>query len=109
MGERIIGVLDVQHNVVDGLGDGDIAVLQSVATQVGIALRNANLYAQAQQQARQESMINEIGRQIRSATNVEMVLEIAARELGQSLGAARTSIEVSRERIDSNGRIPKRT
>lgn len=107
IGERVIGVLDVQHDVVDGLKAGDVVVLQSVATQVGIALRNASLYTQAQQQAQQESMVNEIGRQIRSATNVEMVLEVAARELGQKLGAARTRIEVSRERIGGNGRIPK--
>lgn len=108
-GGRVIGVLDVQHDVVDGLKDDDVFVLQSVATQMGIALRNANLYTQAQQQAQQESMVNEIGRQIQSATNVEMVLEIAARELGQKLGVPRASIEVSRDYLSGNGRITKRT
>ncbi|WP_420629815.1 GAF domain-containing protein [Candidatus Leptofilum sp.] len=106
---QVLGVLDVQHDVVDGLDENDSLLLQSVAAQVGIALRNARLYAQAQQRAEQESVVNEIGRQIQSAANVEMVLEIAARELGQKLGASRTSIGVGRDYVGSNGRMTKRS
>jgi nitrate/nitrite-specific signal transduction histidine kinase len=58
---RILGVLDVQHDVVHGLTEEDASLLQSVANQVAIALRNARLYEQAQRQAEQEALINMIG------------------------------------------------
>lgn len=108
LGEQVLGVMDVQHDVTNGLTNDDTQLLESVAAQVAIALRNARLYGQAEQQANQETIINEIGQQIRSAANVEMVLQVAARELAQKLGTPRASIEISRDAIMGNGRNPKR-
>lgn len=107
-GDTLLGVLDVQHNVVNGLSDDDVRLLLSVASQVAIALRNARLYAQAQRQAEQQTMINEIGRQIQRAPNAEAVLKIATRELAQALGTSRASIEIGRETAAGNGHVPGR-
>jgi nitrate/nitrite-specific signal transduction histidine kinase len=94
IGDQVLGVLDVQHNLLDVLNDGNVNLLQSVASQVAIALRNARLYKQAQQRATQEAIINQIGRQIQAATDVETVLQIAARELGQALSTQRTIVQI---------------
>lgn len=107
-GDLLLGVLDVQHNVVDGLSATDVGVLQAVAAQVAVALRNARLYSQAQRQAEQQLIINEINRQIQSAANVESVMEIAARELAAALGTPRASIEIGLDSRRSNGRAPGR-
>jgi PAS domain S-box-containing protein len=48
VGERVLGVLDVQHNVVGGLGQEDAHLIQSVAGQVAVALQNAELYTRAE-------------------------------------------------------------
>ena len=104
LGEQVVGVLDVQHNVANGLTEDDTQLLESVAGQVAVALRNARLYSQVQEQASQEAIVNEIGQQIRSAANVEMVLQVAARELAKKLGTPRASIEISRDAIARNGR-----
>jgi PAS domain S-box-containing protein len=48
VGEQVIGVLDVQHNVTNGLTQDDADLIQSVANQVGIALQNARLFDQTQ-------------------------------------------------------------
>ena len=48
VGDQVIGVLDVQHNVTNGLTQNDADLIQSVANQVGIALQNARLFDQTQ-------------------------------------------------------------
>lgn len=48
LGDQVVGVLDVQHNVVNGLTQNDAALIQSVANQVGVALQNARLFDQTQ-------------------------------------------------------------
>jgi len=103
-GEQVLGVLDVQHDAVGGLKQEDADLLQSIASQVAIAVRNAQSYTQAQQQAYREARINIIGEKIQSATSVETVLQIAVRELGQTLGArrARVSLNVARTGNDQN-------
>jgi ligand-binding sensor domain-containing protein/signal transduction histidine kinase len=48
---QVIGVLDVQSDRLNAFDDTDLAVLQSLAHQVGAALENARLYEQAQEAA----------------------------------------------------------
>ncbi len=40
IGDKILGVLDVQHNIAGGLQNDDADLLQSIASQVAIALQN---------------------------------------------------------------------
>lgn len=49
IGDRALGVLDVQHNVVDGLTWQDVDLLQLIANQVAVALQNANQYQRTQE------------------------------------------------------------
>jgi K+-sensing histidine kinase KdpD len=53
-------------------------------------LENRRQFEKAQRQAERESMLNAIGQKIQSATSVEAVLQIAARELGRALSAPLT-------------------
>lgn len=50
-GERIIGVVDVESAKLDAWSADDQRLLETIAAQIGIALENAELYAQAQQHA----------------------------------------------------------
>ncbi|MGD8790981.1 MAG: GAF domain-containing protein [Anaerolineae bacterium] len=46
---RIIGALDVQSREPEAFGDEDVAVLQTLADQVAVAISNARLFEQAQE------------------------------------------------------------
>ena len=94
VGQRVLGVLDVQHNVVNGLSTTDADMLQSIANQVAIALQNANLFIEARQRAEYETVVNLITQRIQSATTVEKAMQVAVRELGWALGTQGVSVQL---------------
>ncbi len=103
LGDDVFGVLDVQHDVIGGLSNEDIDLLQAIASQVAVALQNARLYARTQEQAEREAVINAIGQEIQQATTMERVLQIAAQELGRSLDVERVTVQIHRDQLE-NGR-----
>lgn len=100
---QVLGVLDVQHNVSRGLKQEDADMLQSIANQVGVALQNARLFEREKRQAKRRALINAISQKIQNTSTVEGVLQIAAQELGQALGARRASVELGISTSNTNG------
>ena len=95
IGDQVLGVLDVQSDRINAFSEEDANIQTTLASQVATALQNARSFARAQQQAARESTLNVISQKIQSATSVEAVLQIAARELGHALGAPMTVAQLS--------------
>jgi len=90
VGGNVIGVFDVQSDKADHFTEEDIRIQTTLAAQIAVALQNARTYSVAQRQAERETALNTISQKIQSATSVEAVLQIAARELGRALNAPLT-------------------
>ncbi|MCA9994543.1 MAG: GAF domain-containing protein [Anaerolineales bacterium] len=96
LGHELKGILDVQHNVVNGLTESDRILLESITNQVAVALENARLYADAQERGQREALVNAIGQKIQRAGSVDAVLQIAIQELGQALDSQTAKIQIGR-------------
>lgn len=98
VGDQVLGVLDVQHNVLGVLSDEMVALIQGIASQVAIALQNAEAYTLARRRAQRDEVLAELSQKIQSAATIEDVLKVAVEGLGQALNVRRSGIELGLRR-----------
>ena len=83
MDERTIGVLDVQSNVLDAFNKDDIFVLETLSSQLAIAIENAGLYAEAKKRAERMATLNRIGLLTASTLDLNEVLKLIHEQTSQ--------------------------
>ncbi|MGH9762762.1 MAG: GAF domain-containing protein, partial [Blastocatellia bacterium] len=67
----------------------EIDLLQSLASQAAIAIRQADLYREARESATRAALLNQIFGSIRRSLDLDEILQVAVRELGHALNASR--------------------
>ncbi|MEJ5201935.1 MAG: GAF domain-containing protein, partial [Anaerolineales bacterium] len=95
IGDRVLGVLDVQANRPNAFSAEDADILTTLAAQIAVALQNARQYEQARRSAEREALINAITERIQNATSVEEAMQIAVREVGRALGKAPATVRLT--------------
>jgi GAF domain-containing protein/HAMP domain-containing protein len=83
---RVIGVLDT-HKPADSEGwlSDEIAMLETLAQELSVALEAARLYDDAQRRAAREQITSEISTRVRETLDMETVLRSAANEMYEAL------------------------
>lgn len=86
---EVIGVIDFSKPA-DGSvwTDEEIALVESMTEQLGVALDSARLYQDTQRRAARERMTREITDALQRATDMESLMRIATEELVRALGGA---------------------
>ena len=92
VGERILGVLDVQSTVPFAFSDDDLRSLQILADQLAVAVANTELFAETQEHLSQHRLLHHITSTVASGTTLDEALENAVNGLQVTLGGDRVII-----------------
>jgi len=96
---HVIGVIEARRPEGEGEWEPEqIALLETLAEQLSVALENARLYQDTQRRAIRERLIREITERVRGSVDIESILQTTVQEvskvLGTSRGLARLGTEV---------------
>ncbi|MBU0492645.1 MAG: GAF domain-containing protein [Chloroflexi bacterium] len=92
---QTIGVIDVTKP--EGAAPWtaeEIALFDTLADQLGVALDGAQLYQETQRRAAQERLTGEITSRMRETLDVDTVLQTAVREIGEALGITEAEVRL---------------
>ncbi|HEY5732081.1 MAG TPA: GAF domain-containing protein [Anaerolineales bacterium] len=92
VGERIVGVLDVQSTSPYAFAQDNLRTLQILADQLGIAVVNTELFAETQEHLAQHRLLHHITTTAASGTTLDEALEAAVNGLQVTLGGDRVTI-----------------
>lgn len=92
VGERIVGVLDVQSTHAYAFAEEDLRTLQILADQLAIAVVNTELFAETQEHLAQHRLLHHITTTAASGTTLDEALQSAVNGLQVTLGGDRVSI-----------------
>lgn len=92
-GEQAIGVLSVQSTQIEGrFTRSDQHLLTTLASNVGVAIQNARLYAETQRRAQETAALAEVGREISATLDLTVVLERIATRARDLLAASDSAV-----------------
>jgi GAF domain-containing protein len=97
---QVIGAMTAQSVQEAAFSDEDVAVLQTMADQLAVAIENARLFEQAQKRAERERLVRTITNRVHQGADAEAIMRITLQELGQILGASQSIVRLgAREQL----------
>jgi GAF domain-containing protein len=94
VGGQWIGFVGILYPQVIDFSEVELRRLMSITAQAAVAVQNRYQLDVTASRARREQLIREIANQIQAAPDVEGVLKVATRELGQALKTSRTFVHL---------------
>ena len=92
---EVIGVLDTYKPADEGgWTDEEVALLETLTDQLGEALEGARLYRDTQRRAAREQLIGYIVNRMRSAVDMDTLMQTTIREVAAALGATSAFVQL---------------
>jgi GAF domain-containing protein len=101
--DQVIGMLRFRKPEGQSWTQDEVALLESMAVQLGLALEGAQLYQDAQRRAVREQLVAQISAEVRASLDPDTILKTSILELGRVLGAERATIEITGPRVSKVG------
>ncbi len=99
---EVVGTLSLQEIDNDRVWtDNEIALLQTVANDVAVAIENARLIEQTERRAERERLITEVSTRMFATNDLHTIVKVAGDELARILHMARTEVQISGEYLSS--------
>jgi GAF domain-containing protein/anti-anti-sigma regulatory factor len=83
IGDRVLGVINVQAYHAYAWDEGDEQLLLTIADQIAVALQNALLFEERDRRVTELAIVNEIGRTISSTMDLDDLLRMVQRQVGR--------------------------
>jgi GAF domain-containing protein len=83
---RVLGVLDVQSDRVNGFHPNDLNLLQALADNIARAIESARLYTDVRRRAEQLSLVAEVSKSVNSTLELEAMLQNASQLIHEGFG-----------------------
>jgi GAF domain-containing protein len=93
----VIGALGFAKDAGQTWSPAESALLERLVQQMGSALESAQFFQETQRRAAREQAIRQVTERMRSAVNVEAILQNTATELARALGAPRAYVRLGTE------------
>ncbi|NPV55731.1 MAG: GAF domain-containing protein [Anaerolineae bacterium] len=88
-----LGVLNIRYTAATSPQEQN-EIANAVADRLAVALESARLMEEIQSRAERERLVGEIAAKVRTSTNVEGIMRIAAEEIGQKLGVSSVTVQL---------------
>jgi PAS domain S-box-containing protein len=93
VGDKAIGVISVQTTTQEGrFGEADAHLLSTIAANVGIAIRNAQLYEETRRRGDEMAALARVGRELSTALDLAAVLDYVAERARDLLDAETSAV-----------------
>jgi hypothetical protein len=86
-----------------GFGEDKLELARELANRFALSLDNARLFQESRRAIERERLVNTIAAKLTAQTNIDDILEIAVREVGQALRAPQVSIRLHTQSPHGNG------
>ncbi len=95
--EEVVGVLGFAKDASETWSAAESALLERLVQQMGLALESAQFFQETQRRAAREQAIRQVTERMRSAVNVEAILQRTVTELARAVGAPRAYVRLGTE------------
>jgi PAS domain S-box-containing protein len=92
--DEAIGALTIQSTREAAFSSEDVAVLQTMASQVANAITNARLFDETQRRVARERTIRQITDRLQRSTDLESLMRVSSEELNRALGGSRVYVQL---------------